>query len=275
MKKTLFIGGLLPLLTSCEINENGDVEFTLGFWVIVIIVFLSVAILGSRGFQNEEENEKRRSSMKSKVKEMNPSAEVFVRDSKELFLIFDDRKEIMYRNENNRDTIIPFDKIMSVELIENNTIITSKSLGRVVSGALIGDLVAGGAGMIVGGLSGGSKQNKKISKVSVQIKLRDYSKPVFDIVTFDAQRDTGSNEIKPDSTLFGDLYKKALEEAIKITNLIGIIIDKEDNEKLSSKTPSNDSGIVNELQSLISMKEKGFLTDEEFNDLKKKIINKN
>ena len=50
---------------------------------------------------------------------------------------------------------------MSVELLEDNTTIASRSLGRTVGGAVVGGVLAGGAGSVVGGLSGNQTMKKK------------------------------------------------------------------------------------------------------------------
>ena len=65
---------------------------------------------------------------------------------------------------------VPFDRIISVEIIEDNSVLFSKSAS--VGGAILGGVLAGEAGMIVGGLSGETKKEKNVSKVTVKIKIR-------------------------------------------------------------------------------------------------------
>lgn len=60
----------------------------------------------------------------------------------------------------NNSTIYDYSDITSFELIEDGESITKGGLGR----ALAGGLVFGGAGAVVGGITGGKKQNHFVQK---------------------------------------------------------------------------------------------------------------
>jgi len=65
--------------------------------------------------------------------------------------------------------ILCFSDIIGVELIEDGFTVSSKSTARTIGGAIVGGVLAGGAGTVVGGLSGDSKQKNKIESISVKI----------------------------------------------------------------------------------------------------------
>ena len=171
---------------------------------------------------------------------------------------------------------VPFDQIISVEILEDNTLLSSKSTTRTVGGALLGGAFAGGAGMIVGGLSGDSAQKKKVSMVSVKIRIRDYSTPSLLITCFDALKLTGHKEIKTTDGLFGQIYKDELQNAQKIADYVSVIIDEVDRQDkqlhMAQPVSSSNSSIADELAKLASLKEQGILTDEEFHIQKTKLL---
>lgn len=130
--------------------------------------------------------------------------------------------------------------------------------------------------MIVGGLSGGAKQNKKVSKVQVKVKLRNINHPSFTIDCFNCKTMTiEGNPIKPDS-LQGSIYKQGINDAQKIADTISVIIDATDKEQ--KKTPdiakqnTVTGSVADELGKLADLKAKGILTDEEFNTQKQVLL---
>lgn len=289
MKKiySLF-AALLPLLTSCTYNETTDeFETTWLFWVLIAVFTVAMIAAINQNKKDEEAKQERGEKFKKATENCNVSAKVVGVNNRYQFIVDDVDKNIIYMESTWKKKIVPFDKIMSVEMVEDNTMISSKSLGRTIGGALIGDLVAGGAGMIVGGLSGNSKQKKKVSKVEVIIKMRDFNDTALSIPCFEVGRETNNTkkEIKPDDSVYGPMYKKGLDDAIKITQLVSIIIDQMDkapaqpaaatpaqNPSATAETSNSSSSIADEIKKLADMKAQGLITDEEFVALKSKII---
>ena len=65
-----------------------------------------------------------------------------------------------------------YSDIIEVSYIENGDQLFTKSTGRTVGGAIVGGVLMGGAGAVVGGLSGDSKQNKVVKNMDIKILLR-------------------------------------------------------------------------------------------------------
>ena len=168
---------------------------------------------------------------------------------------------------------VPFDKIISVEIIEDNSVLFSKSAS--VGGAILGGVLAGEAGMIVGGLSGETKKEKNVSKVTVKIKIRDYSAPSLLIECFNSPELLGNKEIWSTHKV----YLEEMHNAQIIADYVGIIIDeigekgKEASQKVVQRSSSENPSVADELAKLASLKEQGILTDEEFSTQKEKILN--
>ena len=187
------------------------------------------------------------------------------------FAIDDKRREVAYIEEDS-ETIIPYDEIISVEVIEDNTIIASKSTMRTIGGALAGGALAGGAGAVVGGLSGNTSMKKKVKIVQVKLRLRDISYPALFINCFDYKTMAGGQEVKPDGML-GFVYKQGLEHAQQIADLVSVIIDDVDRKQKQSTISNTTNSVADELTKLADLKAKGILSEEEFNSQKSKLLN--
>lgn len=186
-----------------------------------------------------------------------------------MFAIDDKSKQIaLIKNGNKR--LVPFNKIMSVEIIEDSKTLSSKSSIRTIGGAVVGGVIAGGAGAVVGGLSGNSTDKKKVSALNVKIVVRDVNNPNLIIPCFDAQTMCNAKEIKTEG-MFADLYRQAVSQANRIADMISVIIDSED--KKVETIPNNNSSTADELAKLADLKSKGVLTEEEFNEEKRKLLN--
>lgn len=185
-------------------------------------------------------------------------------------LCFDNKKKQLFYTNGLDHRLLNYSDIIKVELIEDNSIISSKSAIRTIGGGLIGGAVAGGAGVIVGGLSGGSKQKKKVSKVKVKILLRDMSLPALTITCFDSIPMTRKTEVSPTAIEGGSTYLFGLQQAEEIVDLISVIIDKEDSPNQTEQ--SSTGSLSDELLKLHELKEKGILTSDEFDLQKTKLL---
>lgn len=191
------------------------------------------------------------------------------------FAVDKQNRNILYTNGIIKK-LIPFDKIINVELSEDNAIISSKSLFRTVGGGVVGGILGGGAGTVVGGLSGDQKQGKTVSNVQVKIRLRDIADSSLVIECFNSKKMTPSrkNSIKP-TDRDGYIYKEGLVHAKKICDIIGVIIDEEDHKKSKFTLTTKDSNVtstIEELEKLVNLKEKGILNEEEFLKMKADIL---
>lgn len=185
-------------------------------------------------------------------------------------LCFDNTKRQLFYTNGVGYRLLNYSDIIKIELTENNSLISSKSAIRTIGGGLIGGAIAGGAGAIVGGLSGGSKQKKKVSKVKVKILLRNMSSPALIITCFDSIPMTRKTEVSPTAIEGGATYLFGLQQAEEIVDLISVIIDKEDSQ---NQTEQPSTGLLSdELLKLHELKEKGILTSDEFDLQKSKLL---
>ena len=163
---------------------------------------------------------------------------------------------------------IKFKDIVSVELLEDGSTVFSKSTTRTIGGAVLGNIVAGGTGAMIGGLSGSSKQVNKIKTIIVKILIRDIEKSSISVYAYN-----GNVNGKSLNTTSND-YKQFRNFADMVKDTISVIIDMEDKKENSlvnhSETPSNN--FVAELAKLAKLRQEGMLTEDEYTVMKQQLI---
>ena len=261
-------------------------ETTWLFWVIIILIIGGAAMsIAADNSKKKAAAEKGRAMSQAAKENFNVTAQVEGFRSNFKFIVDDKAKEVIIMRSTTNFQKIPFADIMGVEVMEDSTVLRSKSMMRTVGGAIVGDIVAGGAGMIVGGLSGATTEKKKVSKVFVKIKLRSLTESSITLLCYDAWEATGQTkkEVKTTDSVYGPEYRKGLSAANRIAELLGVIIDANDRElkrpapaqpapEKKLQVESASTSVVDELQKLVKMKEQGLITDEEFSALKAKLI---
>lgn len=178
-----------------------------------------------------------------------------------------DKKVLIVKNVYNPSErrILSFCDIISVEIIENGTTMFSKSTTRTIGGALVGNVLMGGAGAVVGGLSGKAKKADKVDSISVKVLVRDVENPT---IILNLYKGNGLDTTKED-------YKKLNEFANEIKDTISVIIDSVDNESKTQEVKGGNQNvsISDELIKITKLKEDGFLTEEEFSKIKERLLN--
>lgn len=175
------------------------------------------------------------------------------------FLVDEQHKKVCYVS-GTRKIIIPFSKILSVELIENGNTKMSKSTARTFGGALVGGVIAGTAGAIVGGLSGNSRKKHLVSTVQVKIRIKDISHSSLTIEAFNSKRMIAStvNEIDTADAFFGKIYRQCLSNANAIIDMVSVIIDEVDREERQQNcSVTQNISVADELKKLVELQREG------------------
>ncbi|WP_265562497.1 hypothetical protein [Sphingomicrobium arenosum] len=81
--------------------------------------------------------------------------------------------------------VFDFDQLVAVEVEQNGSTLTKTNRGSQAAGAAIGGALLGPAGLIVGGLSGSSRQVEKVSSLALKIYTNDLMKPVYTVSFID------------------------------------------------------------------------------------------
>ena len=190
-----------------------------------------------------------------------------------LFIMDDFFKVLVLVGSSTRE-IFNYSDIIEVSYEENGSQLYTKSAGRTVGGAIVGGVLMGGAGAVVGGLSGGSKQNKEIKNMDIKILLRSTSRTTCVLHFKDVDR-----VLKTKDETDRKLYETYVKNANQAKDILSIIID---NAKQSSApiaqlvaqpvvAPSS-SSVADELAKHAKLKADGILTEEEFQAQKSKLL---
>jgi macrodomain Ter protein organizer (MatP/YcbG family) len=102
--------------------------------------------------------------------------------------------------------------------------------------------------------------------------MKDTNNPSFKIRFFDAWEETNKTKksIKVSNSVYGPIFEKSANLLKNWKDTIEVIIDNMDSNKKAPQT--NSSSLSDELTKLNDLKEKGILTEEEFQQQKKKIL---
>lgn len=235
--------------------------------VSIIVIAFAITIIKEKKEKSEaEEREKIMGQALRNVYEFSPSKTITGIKSLYTFAIDNDRQKVLYMDAKGNSTQFKFEDIISVELTDNNQVISQKSTGRTVGGAVLGGVLAGGVGALIGGLSGSSKQKELHSSVSVKILLRNSSVPSLSIACFDA-----ISKPVPDTDVY---YQRALSQAQEITDTLVVIIDSVDKAMGIQKAPASPVAfLADEIAKLAVLKDKGILTEGEFQAQKVRLLN--
>lgn len=166
-----------------------------------------------------------------------------------------------------------YSDIIEVSYIENGDLLFTKSTGRTVGGAIVGGVLMGGAGAVVGGLSGDSKQHKEVKNMDIKILLRNTEETSCILHFMDS-----SAHLKTKETSDKSRYEEFLKNANIAKDLLSIIID-DAKQTVAQALPvmpqpidSQSTSIADELAKLAKLKADGILTDEEFQTQKAKLL---
>lgn len=175
-------------------------------------------------------------------------------------------------------TMIDYKNIVSVEIIEDNTTISKTNRKSQLIGAGVGGVLAGGAGAIIGGLSGKSSSTNEVQNVTLRLIVNSFNKSVYDIPFLKLKDSVKKTDNK---------YKNAIDSAYRWHNVISQIIKDEEkqeseitknveiqNELIKNEELTNTKQIdyVKEIEKLSDLKNKGLINENEFKKLKSKLI---
>ena len=251
-----------------------------GFVYIIICVLLFFIFRGIAAKKDRDLTEKRKFDFKDRIykiykkHDFTPSQKVEGVMFAYIFAVDKKHRKVAYLY-GTQERVFSFEDIINVELSEDSATVASKSTMRTIGGTLVGGAIAGGAGAVVGGLSGNTNLKKEVSLVQVKIGLRNLEEPAVIINCFD-YISMGHGEVAKKNNLSWDRYKQGLEHAKKIIDLVSVIIDDVDRSEKKdlhySNTTNSTMLVADELAKLSDLKNKGILTEEEFLKQKNKLL---
>ena len=160
--------------------------------------------------------------------------------------------------------VIGYNDLKSVEMIINNATVFHKSVTRTIGGDVVGDMVAGEAGSIIGGLSGGGTSVNVISSIKMRVLIKDIDMPSFTFVCLTC------DNARQDSSLI----KRDLEKAYEVKDTLNAIIDEINSEVNQNALNAQSNSLVDEIKKLNDLFKSEAISEDEYNKLKSSLINK-
>lgn len=151
------------------------------------------------------EKKEARDEEKSIRKKFNP-------DRKNSYLQIDTDNKLFKVKNLSCNKIFNFDDIIDFELLEDDISVASGGLGR----ALVGGIALGGAGAVVGAVTGKKVTKKKITKLLVKLTLNDFDFPCILITLIDKPTKTASKD-----------YQKAFNEAHQLISILNVMTNSD------------------------------------------------
>ena len=255
---------------------TGNFYIMLFFLICIFISIIAGVIFGDKSKKNFTLEIKQLLENKINELDMNVS-QYFIADDGEATIAIDEEnnKIGIIVNSNNNPTILSrtfsnynfssrifdFRDILRSEILKDGKSITSTSITSTVSGAVLGGMIAGGVGAIIGGMAGEKETVNVVSRLELQVVVNDPKKSVYRIV-FAANTE--------DFTIH-QLSSKELDEiAHHWHNLLSHIIKLNDSEIKNNISNFNK---IDELKKLGELLNEGFITQEEFEIEKQKLLN--
>lgn len=198
-----------------------------------------------------------------------PNAHKIILDhtNKYLYYIILDKRE---KKESIKYHKIPYSEIIQAAVIIDEVIISKSSLASKIGGTVAGGILGGGIGAVVGGTNTKKSSSKEINEVELRIIVNDLQNPSISL------RINESPIKKPEK------IKNIRNLADEWKTTIDLII-KEENEKIDNTTKTKNRKTVNNntsrhgdkiqmLKDLSELKTSGAITEEDFNQLKKDVL---
>lgn len=235
--------------------------------VLIIIIVVRVTAI------NQDERQEALDHARRYTEGFLPTFTVHNFDSRYSFSIDDKNRKILYLIANSKERhLIDFENVISVEIIEDSNRTFSKSSLRAIGGGVVGGIIGAGAGAVIGGLSGTTHEKKNISKIAVRILLRNYTIPSLYIYCLNTDVTSMGQALSSEHIC----CVEAMKEARQIADRLSVIIDMMDREYQHQENilipePKTQS-IADELEKLSALKEKGILSEEEFEKQKTKLL---
>ena len=180
------------------------------------------------------------------------------------YLKIDENQKLWYvasGKQKKTKIVYSYSDILSVELIEDGSTVTSGGLGRAVAGGVL----LGGVGAIVGGSTGKKKAKNICTELRIKVTMKDMSSPAVYIDFI-----SGGAEFKKD----GIIYRTAANQAQECLALFEIMINDAKGEETKSEKSETISNITaaDEIRKFKELLDEGVITQDEFDAKKKQLL---
>jgi hypothetical protein len=230
----------------------------------LIIAIIVIAV--GWGIYSGIQQQKMRAQLLDSFNGTHAGWDTYVSALKQIVSISPDGSEVALGNATT-PTLYLISALATVEILKDGASLTQTNRGSQAAGALIGGLALGGAGLLLGGLSGSKRNTNTIHSISLKLIVDDRSNPVYTIEFFKSPSKKGT-----DSHSFA--LKEPIASAEKFHALLVTAMRKAalDTSQHAAQQSVGHKSAADELQKLWDLKQAGALTEDEFNAHKGRLL---
>jgi len=178
------------------------------------------------------------------------------------FIEFDDINQkwlilSSFLGKRNKSTVYNYSDIVDFELLEDGESVSSGGLGR----AVVGGALFGGAGAIVGGVTGQKTSNSICTSLRIKITLNDINKPTVYVELLK----TATKKNHP-------IYKKSYKQAQECLSVLQLICNQQ--QPVTAIPEQQSVSAADEILKYKNLLDIGAITQEEFDEKKIELLNK-
>jgi len=241
----------------------------IGGWILfVLVVVVASAVIQIALTSNKR---KKMESNLNSITDFSPSEKIIGCDGNTGLAIDEQQKKIcliMCNGPSATNKIIPYKEILSVEILEDGTTVTKTSRSSQIGSAAIGGLLFGGAGAVIGGLTGKTETIGKIGNVTLHIVINDIASPTHDVCFMNVE-----------GKRTGIIYKQAIQNARYWKGIIEVLIKQADSEERikneTNQVTDYNGSTADEIRKLSELCDSGIISKEEFQNQKAKLLGLN
>lgn len=266
-QKKILISGVISLISiSCVvILYTSDIVSSnlAGILIAISTVVYIFSFLAFLGYWMSVPN-KQIAERDTKIDKINDELKQFKFDREisgsHYIVSFDNTHKLLVLRDTDINSVdyIKYTDLLKCEVLENNTAITKGGLGR----AVVGGAIAGGVGAIVGA---NTRKSEIITDLKLNIITKNINKSSYLIWIKETQID--DQEIKFINEVYGVIT--TIIEQYKIEDKV---VKNEINPQSNKKV--NNEDIIEQFEKLDILKNKGMITEEEYNEKRKVLLNR-
>lgn len=241
-----------------SVDILGTLLFSLIFFIIFAVI---IYIIVSKKIKSRHEEEKRLlEALEKYLIDNNCNTE-----KKLSFYYYEIRIDTINKKiaichiQQRKVAILSFNQIIECKVIEDSNVIMEGGIGR----AVVGGILFGGAGAIVGSTT--RKSKSVVSNFSIQIITNDVKEPLYQLDLL------GRTDLSTEDGM--RIYKEATAFANDVYATVQSIIS-ENKTAVEHNINQVSSSSVDELEKLANLKDKGIITEKEFEESKRRILSK-
>ena len=158
---------------------------------------------------------------------------------------------------------VPYANLIDCQIVEDNSTIVEGGVGR----AIVGGIIAGGAGAIVGASTRSSSD--VINRLEIRIITSDLSDARISIVLIDRRVNRSCDLYEEQYTLAQDIYSMVVA-AMSTTSISSK--PEVENAAIIMEQDVRTSDMKNRLERIHALRETGIISEKEYNDARERIL---